>query len=221
VPIVVVGAPLVGARVIIRKASSMPTIASVTVRFSRKYQIRKDDWVGLEAVITLAVSDAEAAQTDPHSVTAEAFAIAKDSVIAQRAQLRSELQEAQARAAEQHAAQQAAAQSAPEPAPAPPRTPAEAERRFFARYGAIISGQDWRAVQSYLETRTPKPITVEGWISAAQAVRDTDIRRTTSTIPPATEAASAAPAKPAAAPRPAATSRSGSTARSAAARGLK
>jgi len=142
----------------------MPTIASVTVRFSRKYQIRKDDWVGLEAVITLAVSDAEAAQTDPHSVTAEAFAIAKGSVIAQRAELRRELQEAYARAAEQHAAQ--------EPAPAPPSTPEEAEQRFFARYGPIISGQDWRAVQRYLRSRAPRPTTIECWYATAEAVRD-------------------------------------------------
>ena len=149
----------------------MPTIASVTVRFSRKYQIRKDDWVGLEAVITLAVSEAEAAQADPHSVTAEAFAIAKDSVIEQRAELRRELQEAQSRAAEQRA-EQRAAQSAQEPAPAPPSTPQEAERRFFARYSAIISGQDWIAVQRYLRTRAPKPTTIEEWYAAAEAVRN-------------------------------------------------
>lgn len=145
----------------------MPTIASVTVRFSRKYQIRKDDWVGLEAVITLAVSEAEAAQADPHSVTAEAFAIAKESVIEQRDELRRDLQAAQARAAEQRAAQ-----SAQEPAPAPPSTPQEAERRFFARYSAIISGQAWIAVQRYLRTRAPKPTTIEEWYAAAEAVRE-------------------------------------------------
>lgn len=184
----------------------MPTIASVTVRFSRKYQIRKDDWVGLEAVITLAVSDAEAAQTDPYSVTAEAFAIAKGSVIAQRTELRRELQEAHARAVEQHAAQLAAAQSAQEPAPAPPSTPDEAERRFFVRYAEIISGQNWRAVQSYLETRTPKPITVEGWYAAAEAVRDAhNLRTTEATTPAPAQATEDAPAQPAATPRPAST----------------
>ena len=148
----------------------MPTIANVTVRFTRKYQLRKDDWVGLEAVITLAVSEAEAAQADPHSVTAEAFALAKASVIEQRDELRRELQEAQARAAEQRAAEQRAAQhgalSAQEP-----RTAAEAERRFFARYGQIISGQDWIAVQRYLRTRTPEPSTIDEWYTAAAAVR--------------------------------------------------
>lgn len=142
----------------------MPTIASVTVRFSRKYQIRKDDWVGLEAVITLAVSEAEAAQADPHSVTAEAFALAKAGVIAQRAELRRELHEAQARAAEQRAAQQ--------PAPESPRTAAEAAQRFFARYGAIIGGQDWRAAQRYLRIHAPQPATIAEWYAAAAAVRD-------------------------------------------------
>jgi len=149
----------------------MPTIASVTVRFGRKYQIRKDDWIGLEAVVTLAVSEVEAAQTDPHSVTAEAFAIAKASVIEQRDELRRELQEAQARAAEQRAAQQAA-QPAQEPAPAPPSTPEEAEQRFFARYGQIVGGDDWRAVQRYLRSRAPRPTAIEGWYAAAEAVRD-------------------------------------------------
>lgn len=117
----------------------MPTIASVTVRFSRKYQIRKDDWVGLEAVITLAVSEAEAAQTDPHSVAAEAFAIAKDSVIEQRAELRRELQAAQARAAQQAM---------------PPSSLQEAEQRFFARYSAISAA---RIGSPYSATCAPAP----------------------------------------------------------------
>jgi predicted kinase len=57
-------------------------------------------------------------------------------------------------------------------APAPPRDPAEAERRFFARYGETIGGENWAAVQRYLQSRAPKPTTVEGWIAAAEAVRD-------------------------------------------------
>ncbi len=143
----------------------MPTIANVTVRFSRKYQIRKDDWIGLEAIVTLAVSEAEAAQVEPASVTAEAFAIAKTSVIEQRAELRRELQEAQARAAERRATT--------EEIPAElPRTAAEAERRFFARYGETIGGQDWIAARRYLRTRAPKPSSIEGWLDAAAAVRD-------------------------------------------------
>ncbi|HEX9439397.1 MAG TPA: hypothetical protein VF909_06945, partial [Roseiflexaceae bacterium] len=57
-------------------------------------------------------------------------------------------------------------------APAPPRDSAEAERRFFARYGETIGGENWAAVQRYLQSRAPKPTTVEGWIAAAEAVRD-------------------------------------------------
>ncbi len=55
---------------------------------------------------------------------------------------------------------------------APPRDPDEAERRFFARYGEIVGGETWPAVQRYLQSRAPKPTTVEGWIAAAEAVRE-------------------------------------------------
>ncbi|MFL5806652.1 MAG: AAA family ATPase [Roseiflexaceae bacterium] len=55
---------------------------------------------------------------------------------------------------------------------APPRDPAEAEQRFFARYSETIGGENWAAVQHYLRSRAPKPTTVEGWIAAAEAVRD-------------------------------------------------
>jgi len=65
---------------------------------------------------------------------------------------------------------------APAPAPAAavsaPRDPAEAEQRFFTRYAEIIGGDSWPAVQGYLRSRAPKPTTVEGWIAAAEAVRD-------------------------------------------------
>jgi predicted kinase len=57
-------------------------------------------------------------------------------------------------------------------APTPPRNPAEAEQRFFARYGEVVGGENWAAVQRYLGNRAPKPTTVEGWIAAAEAVRD-------------------------------------------------
>jgi hypothetical protein len=57
-------------------------------------------------------------------------------------------------------------------APTPPRDPAEAEQRFFARYAEVIGGENWAAVQRYLGSRAPKPTTVEGWIAAAEAVRD-------------------------------------------------
>ena len=54
----------------------------------------------------------------------------------------------------------------------PPRDPDEAEQRFFTRYSEIVGGDSWPAVQSYLRSRAPKPTTVEGWIAAAEAVRD-------------------------------------------------
>jgi predicted kinase len=57
-------------------------------------------------------------------------------------------------------------------APTPPRDPDEAEQRFFARYGEVIGGESWAAVQRYLGSRAPKPTTVEDWIAAAEAVRD-------------------------------------------------
>jgi hypothetical protein len=57
-------------------------------------------------------------------------------------------------------------------APQPPRDAAEAEQRFFTRYGEIIGGDSWANVQSYLRSRAPKPTTIEGWIATAEAVRD-------------------------------------------------
>lgn len=68
--------------------------------------------------------------------------------------------------------------TAPAPAPsastpsAPPRDSAEAEQRFFARYGETVGGSNWNAVQRYLQSRAPRPTTVEGWIAVAEAVRD-------------------------------------------------
>ena len=65
---------------------------------------------------------------------------------------------------------------------APPRDPAEAEQRFFNRYAEIIGGDSWLALQSYLRSRAPKPTTVEGWIAAAEAVRDRARQDTPSAI---------------------------------------
>jgi len=77
------------------------------------------------------------------------------------------------------AAPQSAAADDPPPGYAPaeppsgsPLTPNEAERRFFARYGEIVGGQEWDAVNRYLHRRSAKPTTTEGWIAAAEAVRD-------------------------------------------------
>jgi predicted kinase len=66
----------------------------------------------------------------------------------------------------------AVAPSAPASAAQPPRDAAEAERRFFSRYSEIVGGDSWPAVQRYLQTRTPRPTTVEAWIAVAEAVRD-------------------------------------------------
>ena len=52
-----------------------------------------------------------------------------------------------------------------------PRTPEEAERRFFARYGETVGGGTWTAVQKYLGYRSPKPETIEDWIDVAAEVR--------------------------------------------------
>ncbi len=53
-----------------------------------------------------------------------------------------------------------------------PISPAEAEKRFFARYSDVIGGTSWSAVQKYLGTRDRKPSTIEGWIEVAEAVRN-------------------------------------------------
>lgn len=58
------------------------------------------------------------------------------------------------------------------PAAGPPRDAAEAEQRFFARYAEIVGGNSWQAVQRYLGNLIPRPNSIEGWISVAEAVRD-------------------------------------------------
>lgn len=55
--------------------------------------------------------------------------------------------------------------------PQPPRDADEAEQRFYTRYATEIGGQEWAAVQRFLETKAPRPKTVEGWINAAEAVQ--------------------------------------------------
>lgn len=62
----------------------------------------------------------------------------------------------------------------PEPKPATyaPTDTAEAEQRFFTRYADAIGGDNWAAVQHFLPSRAPKPTSIEGWIAAANAVRD-------------------------------------------------
>ena len=55
-----------------------------------------------------------------------------------------------------------------------PVNASEAERRFYARYGDIVGGTSWGAVQRFLGTRDRKPTTIEGWIEIAEAVRNAD-----------------------------------------------
>jgi len=157
----------------------MPTIASVTVTFSRKYQIRKDNWVGLEAQVTMRVDEAEASLVDPQSVIAEAFYHARAAIVEQQETLRREIAEAQARVEEQRRldAQAEPEQSQPSltngdsSVSTPPTTAAEAKRRFYARYGEAIGDDTWAAVQRYLGKRLPEPVTIDEWYSAAAAVR--------------------------------------------------
>jgi hypothetical protein len=151
----------------------MPTIASVTVTFSRKYQLRKDNWIGLEATITMRVDEAEADQTDPQSVTAEAFFYVKAAVLDQQDAIRRELAAARSRATDAQAILQSADQpTALAPAATPPATVAEAAARFYARYGDIIGAGGWAAVQRYTGIRAAEPTTIKGWYAAAQACRD-------------------------------------------------
>jgi hypothetical protein len=199
----------------------MPAVTAITLRFSRKFQLAKDDWVGADALATVTVSEEEANTTDPAEVRAMCIAEARQTVIEviaaeylERTQLAARQHAGQMPAGQTAAAATAAAvggdlvlphapaqppapdeQSAPTPAPAqPPRTPEEAERRFFRRYGEIIGGEQWQAVQTYLATRAPKPTTVDGWISAAEAVRDTHRMQTTPAMPADVEGESHSPA---------------------------
>lgn len=63
--------------------------------------------------------------------------------------------------------------SAPANGHTTPTTVDEAEARFFARYSSIVGGDTWERVAGYIRTpRAAKPTTIEGWIAAAEAVRD-------------------------------------------------
>jgi hypothetical protein len=53
-----------------------------------------------------------------------------------------------------------------------PRTPEQAEARFWKRYGEVIGGQSWPAVQRYLGRLDARPQSVDGWIAVAEEVRD-------------------------------------------------
>ena len=52
-----------------------------------------------------------------------------------------------------------------------PRSPREAERRFYARYGAVIGGTTWEDVETFLGSPSDKPKTVEEWVEVAGEVK--------------------------------------------------
>ena len=52
-----------------------------------------------------------------------------------------------------------------------PKTVEEAERRFYARYGELLGGTTWTAVQKFLGYRSPKPASIQEWIETAAEVR--------------------------------------------------
>lgn len=54
---------------------------------------------------------------------------------------------------------------------AAPRTAKDAERRFYARYGEMIGGNTWDAVETFLGYQSEPPVTVEEWIEIAAEVR--------------------------------------------------
>ena len=143
----------------------MPHVTSITMRYSRKFQLGKDNWVGWDALVTVSVPEEEYVISDAVEVRALARAEARAAVVEAIAADIAEYHR-------QRAAVKAGSDAYPAVSTEPPRTTAEAEQRFFARYGEIIDGQDWSAVQRYLRTHDPKPTSIAGWLAAAAAVRD-------------------------------------------------
>jgi hypothetical protein len=54
---------------------------------------------------------------------------------------------------------------------AAPRTVKEAERRFFAKYGALIGGTNWNDVEAFLGYESEKPTTLDEWYEIAAEIR--------------------------------------------------
>lgn len=169
----------------------MPAITAVTLRFSRKFQISRDDWIGADALVTVSVSEEEAGIADPADIRHMAIAEARQIVIETVAAEYLERTQLAARGASgQLPAGQTATEATEDDRTAPPaepqaitngrpKTAEEAETRFFVRYSEIVGAADWKAVQIYLGSRTPKPTTIEGWFNAAEAVRDAHRMQTT------------------------------------------
>jgi hypothetical protein len=134
----------------------MPYITSISIRVSRKFQIAKDDWLGVDALVTIAVHEDEADLVDPFEVRRLAREQAQAAVDEQIAEIVAERQQRQ---------QQAKTISQL------PTTPAEAEQRFYARYAERIGGSDWSAVQTFLQRKLSKPKTINDWLNIAKQVK--------------------------------------------------
>lgn len=52
-----------------------------------------------------------------------------------------------------------------------PKTPREAERRFYARYGSVMGGTTWESVEAFLGYPSEKPKTVDEWVEVAGEVK--------------------------------------------------
>jgi len=52
-----------------------------------------------------------------------------------------------------------------------PKSAREAERRFFARYGATIGGTTWEDVEAFLGYESARPTTVDEWVEVAAEVK--------------------------------------------------
>lgn len=144
----------------------MPYLTSLSIRISRKFQLARDDWFGVDALATVTVEDDEAHLVDPADIRRMAREQAMAAVREQIAEERAERAEQRRQRAQTQADQGAAASYQP------PSDPTEAEQRFFARYSETVGGQDWSAVQRYLRSRAPKPDTIAGWLATAEAIRD-------------------------------------------------
>jgi hypothetical protein len=157
----------------------MPYLATLTVKITRKFQLEKDDWIGIDALATIAVEEAEANMVDPADVRRMARQQARATVMeqiaeelaerdARRAAMRQQAQtETQDIASRREAADQTTGEL---PAAPPPTSTAEAEQRFYHRYSAVIGGDNWSAVQRYTGIRTRPPTTIKAWYAVAEAI---------------------------------------------------
>lgn len=59
----------------------MPRVMSLSLRFSRKFQIAKDDWVGADVLVTVGCDEDEAAELDPSDLRRLAIAEAREAAI--------------------------------------------------------------------------------------------------------------------------------------------